>query len=77
MKTYIVLCLLLSIFTATAGEIYTWTNEVGGTIKAEFVKEKNGIIYLKTADGSIKTIPKRKLMPTDQKRATERARQPI
>jgi len=73
MKKYIALCLLLGIFTATAGEVYTWTNEVGGTIKAEFVKEKNGIIYLKTADGSIKTIPKRKLMPTDQKRATELA----
>ena len=38
----------------------------GTTIEAEFVKEENGKVHLKTADGKVKQIQKSKLIKSDQ-----------
>lgn len=47
-----------------------WTSNNGSTIEAEFVKEKSGIVHLKTADGTIKKIKKSDLSKADQEKAT-------
>jgi len=60
--------LLLIALSATAD---TWTSIGGSTIEADFIKEKRGIVYLKTADGSVKKIKKTSLSEGDQKKATQ------
>ena len=62
-----VIALLLMAISTTAD---TWTSATGTKIEAEFVKEKGGLIYLKTADGSVKKIKKSALSKEDQEKAT-------
>jgi thiol-disulfide isomerase/thioredoxin len=67
MKGYLITAAwLLVAVSATAGEIRTWTSTAGTTIDAEFVKEKYGTAYLKTADGSVKQIRSADLSKADQ-----------
>lgn len=51
-------CLTAATLLLIAGSVSaeTWTSIVGSKIDAEFVKEKNGTVYLKTVDGKIKKI---------------------
>ncbi len=60
--------LLLVAISATAD---SWTSKTGTTIEAEFVKEKFGTVYLKTADGSVKQIKKSNLSKVDQERVAQ------
>ena len=62
---------LLLVVASVAAD--TWTSKKGRTIEAEFVKEKGGIVHLKAADGSIKTIKKSDLAKEDQEKATRLA----
>ena len=64
------IALLLMAISTTAD---TWTNTDGAKIEAEFVKEKEGIIHLKTADGAIRKIKKSALSKEDQEKATRLA----
>ena len=61
--TALIVALLVS---TTYSEVRTWTSTAGTTIEAEFVKEKFGTVYLKTADGSVKKIRTSKLISEDQ-----------
>ena len=65
-----VVALLLMAITTAAD---TWTSATGTRIEAEFVKEKGGVVYLKTADGSVKKIKKTALSKEDQEKATRLA----
>jgi nucleoredoxin len=56
---------------AAYSEMRTWTSTAGTTIEAEFVKIKFDTVYLKTADGATKKIPKSKLVRDDQVLAME------
>ena len=57
----------LSLLNPTVqGEMRQWTSIAGTTIEAEFVELKYDIVYLKTADGETKQIPKPKLIRDDQ-----------
>jgi thiol-disulfide isomerase/thioredoxin len=51
---------------AAQGETRTWTSTAGTMIEAEFVKVKFDTVYLRTADGETKKIPKSKLVKADQ-----------
>ncbi|MCK4563413.1 MAG: redoxin domain-containing protein [Verrucomicrobia bacterium] len=62
--------LLLVAISTTAD---TWTSTAGSTIEAEFVKEKQGLVYLRTADGKIKKIKKSDLSKEDQLKVTRLA----
>lgn len=65
-KCLIATALLTLTLLAAHAEIRKWTSTAGGTIKAEFVKLENNKVFLKTADGKIKQIPKAKLIKSDQ-----------
>jgi len=65
-----ILCILLS-GTISKAELHTWITRNGGTLKAKFIKEKNGIVFLKTKEGKTKTIQISKLSADDQKRIKE------
>ena len=51
---------------AARGEMRTWTSTEGTMLEAEFVQLKYDTVYLKTADGATKKIPKSKLVKADQ-----------
>ena len=58
---------LLAVASLTsAADIRTWTSIAGTTIDAEFVEMKYGRVFLKTAEGKVKQIPKSKLITVDQ-----------
>lgn len=57
--------LAIACLAATA-ETRTWTSTAGTTIEAEFVKVKYDKVFLKTADGKVKQIPKSKLITADR-----------
>ncbi|VGO15562.1 Thiol-disulfide oxidoreductase ResA [Pontiella desulfatans] len=50
-------------------EMRTWTSTAGTTLEAEFVKLKYDTVYLRTADGEEKRIPRSKLIMEDQQLA--------
>lgn len=52
-------------------EMRTWTSTAGTTLEAEFVKVESSTVYLKTADGQTKKIPKTKLSSADRKLAEQ------
>jgi thiol-disulfide isomerase/thioredoxin len=58
--------ILFMVCLTAQGEIRKWTSTAGTTIDAEFVQEKLGTVYLKTADGAIKKIPTTKLIKDDR-----------
>ncbi len=65
-----VVALLLMAISTTAD---TWTSTTGTKIEAEFVKEKGGVVYLKSADGSVKKIKKSDLSKESQEKVTRLA----
>lgn len=65
MKTMHCLISTTLLLAAVAVTADTWTSTKGSTIEAEFVKEKGGVVHLKTADGSIKKIKKSDLSKAD------------
>ncbi|WP_372845294.1 thioredoxin-like domain-containing protein [Pontiella sp.] len=70
-KAYLAGFLLLAGTVAASAEIRTWTSIAGTTIDAEFVKLQSGTVYLKTADGAEKRIPKSKLVMEDRQLADQ------
>ena len=70
MQRLTVATLLLAAISSTAD---TWTSTAGTKIEADFVKEKSGIVYLKTRDGAVKKIKKSNLSKEDQEKATRLA----
>ena len=63
---------LLFFFTGVGyAEFHVWEMHSGLTLKAEFVKEKNGVVFLKTKDGKTRTVRTNKLILADQKRVKE------
>jgi nucleoredoxin len=64
---------LATILASISIEARTWTSKTGTTIEAKFIKEKHNLVYLKTADGAVKTIKKSNLAEADQKLATRLA----
>lgn len=63
-------CIVGTVFVIMAianAEMRTWTSTEGTTLEAEFVKLEFSTVYLKTADGQSKKIPKTKLSSADRK----------
>ena len=68
MKTMHRMTTTVLLLVAISAAADTWTSKTGTTMEAEFVKEKHGIVYLKTSDGSVKQIKKSNLSKADQER---------
>lgn len=67
-------CIVGTVFLIMAianAEMRTWTSTKGTTLEAEFVKIELNTVYLKTADGQTKKIPKTKLSAADRKLADQ------
>ena len=63
---------LLFFFTGVGyAEFHVWKMRSGATLEAQFVQEKNGVVFLKTKDGKTRTVRTSKLVFEDQKRVKQ------